>query len=253
MNQRRERILTLLKEQGELDVATLVRRLEASEATIRRDLTTLEEEGVLIRTFGGARLNDQPSLVMQTFNERRERMRHEKDMIARKAAELVKPGMVIALDSGTTVWRIAAYLKDKAPLTILTNALAPIEELGKIKEITIHCIGGRFRLENLDFIDPSPSRLIDDFRSDIAFIGADSIFPGKGCYARDEISAAIARALARTAEKRVVAADHAKFNAQGFCLVLPGAEMSVLITDQGLDRKVQEQLKNEPYEVIMAE
>ena len=75
-------------------------------------MAALESAGQVVRTFGGARLAAESSLLERTFGQKRELLRREKETIAREAARLVSPGMTVALDSGTTVWRVAAALND---------------------------------------------------------------------------------------------------------------------------------------------
>src|SRR5208283_2492408 len=99
MKTRQEQLISLLEERGEIGVERLVELLNVSEATVRRDLTVLQDAGVLVRTFGAARLVKEVSLVARTFNARRESQRAEKERIAQMAAQLVQPGMSVALDS----------------------------------------------------------------------------------------------------------------------------------------------------------
>lgn len=233
---RRERLISLIEQRGELDLTVLVRELAVSEATLRRDLTVLEQAGRLARTFGGAKSVPPPSLVARTFGEKREHMRPEKERLANRAADLVEPGMVVALDSGTTIWRVAAALRSKAPLTVVTSALAPVEELGNVPGITLHLVGGRFRPENLDFIGTSAAARYQGFQADIAFVGADSFVPGKGAYSLDEESAAVASALAACASRTVLVVDRSKIDAKGYFLVAAANDIDEVITDADLPR-----------------
>lgn len=252
VKQRQERLLALLDEQGELDVPAMVRALGASEATVRRDLASLEAAGLLVRALGGARSLGASSLVARTFAEKRGRMRKEKEQIARAAAGLVEPGMTVALDSGTTAWRVAVALREREPLTIVTSAMAPVEELGPLRSMSVLLAGGTFRLENLDFVGPAAIRQLKALRADIAFVGADSLVPGKGGFSLDEASAAVAGALARCADRKVVVLDHSKFDARGRHLVIPAAEIHCLITDPGLDEQTRSRLQSEDYELVIA-
>lgn len=253
ISQRQKEILNLLEEHDEVDLASLVKRLETSEATVRRDLHTLEATGLVIRTVGGARLVKNSSLVIRSFEKKRQQMREEKERIARAAVDLVKPGMIVSLDSGTTIWRLAAALKEKAPLRILTTALATIEELGSIEGMTVYLTGGKFRLENLDFVGPTAVEAFSNLHADIAFIGADSFIPGKGAYSLDETSAVVTAAMGRSAEKRVLVMDHTKFNSQGCWQVLPSTQIDYVVTDAGLDAKIRKQMENETYQLIVVE
>jgi len=181
LKRRHQSLLQFLEKVGEADLAVLTRELEASESTIRRDLQTLEAEGLLVRTFGGARLAPHQSLVQLIFGKRTLERLQEKRWVARVAAELVQPGMVVALDCGSTVWHLARALRGKGPLTILTSGLAPLEELADVKGMTIQLIGGRFKLENLSFVAADTVENVKRLHADIAFIGVDSLVPGEVC------------------------------------------------------------------------
>ncbi len=235
-----------------MDAHSLVRELGVSKSTLRRDLERLEKAGRLARTFGGARWSEPASLVVRAFGEKRMQMQAEKEAIARAAARLVEPGMVVALDSGTTVWRVATALKDKRPLTVLTSALAPVEELGAIEGIVIHFVGGRFRLANLDFVGSATVEGFRELHADLAILGADSFIPGKGAYSLDEASAAVAAAVADCAERRIVVADHSKFDAKGCCLIVPSNRVDCLITDADLAPGVERRLRDESFDLIRA-
>jgi DeoR/GlpR family transcriptional regulator of sugar metabolism len=251
MNERQNKLLTLLEEHGEVSVEELTKQLGSSEATIRRDLTSLENDGKLARTFGGAKTSIKPSLVIERFEKKREKMRVEKEHIAHKAAEFVEPGMIIAIDSGTTTWRLAAALKEKGPLTVITSAMAVIEELGAIEGLSIFCTGGKFRQDNLDFIGASTISSFSKLHADIAFLGADSIIPGKGVFSLDEASADVSRAIVASSDKRVILADHSKINSSGCYLVAQSGEIDYLITDSKLDEDIKNNLKHEKFELII--
>lgn len=252
VSERHRLLLSLLQERREVDLPSLVRELDVSETTLRRDLERLERAGQLVRTFGGARRLEPASLLARTFGEKQRSMQAEKERIARAAAALVEPGMIVALDSGTTIWRVAAALKEKAPLRILTSALAPVEELGSLDGFTIHLAGGKFRRENLDFTGTATVASYRELHADIAFVGADSYLPGRGAFSLDEASASVAAAVADCADRRVVVVDHTKFGARGCCLVIPSHRVDVLVTDDGLDASMRRRLVSEPYTIQIA-
>jgi DeoR/GlpR family transcriptional regulator of sugar metabolism len=252
MKERQKKIISLLNNNRELGIAAFIKELSASEATIRRDLSYLEEEGIIIRTIGGARLKDTPSLVVRTFEERAEKNRKEKELIAAAAAKLVEPGSVVAIDSGTTAWRVAALLKGIKPLTVITTALAVIEEIGSCEDYTIFCIGGQFRRENLDFIGGNVIEELNKVHVDIAFLGADSlIIPGKGLFANDYFTSLVSKALSSCCDRCVVVMDHSKINAQGAFLALPSQNIDVVVTDSGLNETSKSLMEDEPFEMIV--
>ena len=180
-------------------------------------------------------------------------MRKEKEQIARKAANLIKPGMVVAIDSGTTAWRLAAALKDKAPLKIITSALAVFEELGAVEGISIFCTGGKFRAQNLDFVGASTIESFKKLHADIAFFGADSMIPGRGAYSLDEQSADVASAIASVADVKVLLADHSKINSHGCFQMLSADEIDHFITDNVIDAGIKEELEQSHCGLIIAD
>jgi DeoR family fructose operon transcriptional repressor len=252
MKPRKDQLIDLLQERGEVAVEHLVALLEVSEATVRRDLAELQEAGAVVRTFGGARLAAEPSLIASTFTARREARRAEKERIARAAAELVAPGMSVAFDSGTTVWRVAAALKTKAPLTVLTSALAAVEELGPVAGNTVHCSGGRFRLANLDFTGARALTAFAGFKAQLAFVGTDRYVPGRGFFAADEESAALCAAIAGCAERVAVVMDHSKLEGSAPHLALPCDEVDTVVVDSGLGAAERARMSGEPFTIIIA-
>ena len=253
MNSRQETIVRLLQEKDEIDVGRFVKELAVSEATIRRDLSILEEIGVLTRTFGGARLQPSGSLITRIFDKRLQEMKNEKERIALEAVKFAEPDMVVALDSGTTVWRVAVHLEEKAPLTVLTNSLTVVEELGETEGITIHCAGGTFRREQLEFVGPSVAPLIRGFHADIAFLSVDSFIPGRGGFARDEQSAEAVKALVSCADKSILVMDNSKFCTDGHFKAFECGDIDTLVTDNGIEARTGKELSKEPFDLRVVE
>jgi len=253
MNERHEEIIRCLREQGEVSVENLVSRLAVSEATVRRDLAMLVKAGSLMRTFGGARLVEASSLILKTFEQKRMAMRESKEKIARCVAELVEPGMSVALDSRTTTWSVAAALKNKAPLDIVTNSLPVVEEIGGVEGVRIICPGGRFNLTNLDFIGAETARFVSHMHVDILLLGVDNFIPGRGVFTNSRDDADVQAAFAGIADKCVVVADSTKICRKGLFMAVPSSRVDILVTDDGLDDETKTILQTEPYKLIVAE
>lgn len=249
---RHNQILELLKENGEIDVGKIVKAFNISLATARRDFSILENEGRLLRTFGGAKARTELSLVARTFGEKQAAMNEAKIIMAKAAALLVKPKMKLILDSGTTIWAVSRQIKSLVPLTVITSSLAVIEELGAADGITLFCVGGKFRPSNLDFYGPWTQSAFAQFFADIAFIGVDKLVPERGGYAADQESAAIIKAMCQHANIRVVVVDHSKINSSGFILALESTNIDVVITDAGISTVQRRQLASGPYKLIVA-
>ena len=245
---RKKKILKCLQDENELKVSDLVELTGASIATVRRDLQELEKDNLIVRTFGGLRAADQKSLVARTFEQRSALQSLEKQRIAAAAAKLVAPGMTIAIDSGTTCMNFAAALKNKAPLRIITSALAVIEMLGGVPGIEINLVGGKFRLENLDFYGAISINTFKHFHVDIAFMGCDALLPANGAFSHDQESAAISQAMGSCATERVLLCNSGKIGTPGAFLAFAPEEIDKIVTGKRSD-----ELTAAGYKVIVAE
>ena len=143
-NQRREQIIKLLREDGSAKVIDLAKIFKVSEVTIRQDLEKLEAEDLIIREHGGAFLKNVRDQV-QSFSLMNTENMDKKELIGKKAAELIENGDVIILDSGSTTTEVAKSLKGRKNLTIITNALNIGLMLGTEPGIDIMMTGGEFK------------------------------------------------------------------------------------------------------------
>ncbi len=252
MNKRRQTILSILEEYGEIDVENLVDMLSVSESTIRRDLTILQEEGKLIRTLGGAQRMSELFISSKNFEIRKRNHFQEKMRIADAAASMISPGMTVALDNGTSVWCLLTKIRTISSITVITNSLQFIWDLGAMSNVSLISIGGEFRLKNLDFIGPKTIQSYKEWHADIAFLGVNSIRPGKGLYKTDQQDASICQAISQTSDKCVALLDHTKINGSGACLAVSTGNIDCIITDSGIDAQVKRLLiESEPYEVVI--
>ena len=127
--ERRRAILDLLTHQGRVLVTELARQFETSQVTIRKDLEILHAHGLVHRTHGGALPSRDGALEDPTLREKEKLHHQEKLRIAESAAQKVKEGQVVILDSGTTTTAIARALRNFQNLTIITNAVNIAAEL----------------------------------------------------------------------------------------------------------------------------
>ena len=250
MKPRHLSLLAAVEKHREVTLSRLVKTTGASEATIRRDLQELEGAGRIIRTFGGARMAPARSLVEQAFGNRSLPMRRQKQAIARAAAELVEPGMTVALGAGSTVWLVARELRAKAPLTVVTHALTPLEELGGVPGVTLSLVGGRYLPSDVCFISAETVSNLQSFHADIAFVGFSALNHGRGVFSTSRDGVGAGAAVASCANLRVLVGDSSKFEASAPYLILPPNEIDTVITDDGVDSAIRQQLIQEPYRVI---
>ncbi|PWC21719.1 DeoR family transcriptional regulator [Brenneria roseae subsp. roseae] len=242
---RLDQIMDYLKSHNLVTVDELVSVIDASPATIRRDLIKLDEQGVISRSHGGVTLNrfipSQP-----TTNEKLQRNLQEKQAIARYAAKLVKPGSAVVLDAGTTMLELARNLTH-LPLRVITADLQIALFLSEFKQIEVTIIGGRIDDSSQSCIGEHGRRLLRSIYPDIAFISCNSWSLEKGITTPTEEKAGLKQDLGLNASRRVLLADSSKYGAYSLFCVTPLADLSDIVTDVGLPPDVQNQLKAQPF------
>ncbi|MFF2447409.1 DeoR/GlpR family DNA-binding transcription regulator [Neobacillus sp. NPDC058068] len=247
---RQNEIISKLKIKDVLSVEEIAATFNITEATVRRDLEELEQEGHIVRIHGGARISQEDPSLIKTFKERTHNMIKEKERIADKVAALIPDHSIITLDNGTTAWLVAKRLKQKKDLTIVTNSLLILDELIDTEGIHLLMAGGTFRKRNYDFIGEKAVHFLSDIYSDIAVLTCDSFRPGLGFYKLSEASAEIAKAAVHSSKKVIVLADHTKLNATGSHRYLIPEKVDSLFTDCNMAQSDKNLLQSECYKTI---
>lgn len=175
-SQRRKEIVRLARSQGLASVADLSRTFAVTPSTIRRDLARLRGTEELARTYGGVMAV--PALTREAgLAERSEDAQSAKESIARCAAERVGVGQTVLLGAGTTTAQLAAALRGKAQLTVVTNGLTQFFELAGVRRILL---GGEYRGGSQSFAGDLAESAIQNWDFDAAFLGADSVNVERG-------------------------------------------------------------------------
>src|SRR5690349_12333497 len=235
---RAELILQELLRNGEVAVDDLARQLKVSEATIRRDLTELERQGLLLRSHGGAvpvaPMLYEPFRHLSSFQEQQEKCAAEKRRIGLLAAGLIADGEIIAIGAGTTTTQVARSIRHRKGITVLTNALNVAMELSHLADIKVCMTGGNLSGDWFALVGDVAQRNVSEIFVDKVFIGVDGIHPEHGLTTNYPDQAAIHRAMMRQARQRIVVADHRKIGTVGTALICPLADVNILITDKGV-------------------
>jgi DeoR family transcriptional regulator of aga operon len=232
-SERHARILEHVSERGSADVRVLTGLLDVSGATIRRDLQHLSDQNLLRRIRGGAEVGAVGLEV--PLQHRTERLRPEKQAIARAAAALVPDGAVVGMNGGTTVTEIARLLAARGPFTVVTNAVNIAAELILHRNITLVVVGGNARTASYELVGPIAERTLAGVHTDIAFLGVDGVSAAHGCTTHDQLEAATDRAFADASDRTVVVADHTKVGRATFAKICPLAAVTHLVTDPDAD------------------
>lgn len=242
-------MLHLLEVRRRAGIVDIAHALQVSEATVRRDVAELEEQGVVTRSWGAVELagaGDDP------FQEALTRQGQGKERIAYAAAKLVQPGQTVILDIGTTVHHLALALQD-IPLTVVTPSLAAFEVFRNQPNISVVLLGGRWSEPYQCFEgDPVVDALARQ-QADIAFLGCSGVGDTGRIRDTSYTQAAMKRAMHAAASRTYLLADAQKFPGQGNSAPFDLAVVDGLITDlDPLPEKLAEQVAAIDLEVIYA-
>ena len=227
---RREKVAQLLRTHHYLPVAELCRRLKISEATARRDLRVLMQEGKITRTHGGA-LGDFDRTFMP-FRERVERARSAKAAIARAAASRIRSGSVCYFDAGTTLLALAGQLvaSPVTPLTIVTNNMPVAEALSAVNGIQVFLLGGRFLNRQATLLGDKAQAALKLWKFDAAFLGAEGMTADGIWNSRAEV-VRLQKAILARAEESYFCLDATKLGHATPHLLATWGEISHVVTD----------------------
>ncbi len=203
-------ILEHLSAEGSATVAQLCAVTGASEATVRRDLSSLARKGKLNKVFGGATSIRQLGLVEEHVSLRETQNFAEKDAIAAYAASMIRDDDFVYIDSGTTTGCMIAHLANRKA-TYITNGVAHAYRLLR-EGFTVYLIGGRLRPETEAVVGAEAMRSLMKYNFTKAFMGANGISEEKGFTTPDVEEASVKAAVIERSFVSFVLADHTKFN-----------------------------------------
>lgn len=239
--ERQQQILDTARTDGRVEVVVLAERFGVTPETIRRDLSALERRGQLRRVHGGAL----PMDVLEpepTVDLRRVRFSEEKQRIAERAVQEIRPGATVLLDSGTSTAAIAGLLPADAELTVITNSVSTAAMLAERPGIELLLLGGRVRPRTGAAVGAWLEHALTDVCVDVAFLGTNGYHVDRGFTTPDQVEAAAKRAMLAAARQVVVAADSSKAGQVSLHRFAAPADVALLITDTGLDEETAESL-----------
>lgn len=240
---RRKKIIEHLWEHDSADVTYLSNLFSVSEMTIRRDLEKLEKDGDVVRVYGGAKIKIN-SPYEATVEERLNTNKKEKMAIARKAAELIEDGDVIAFDASTTALEVSKLIKNKQMLTVITNNISIAIELSTSVNITTILLGGFLRGTSLSLVGASIKKLLEGKYIDKAFISSRALNFKEGLTDITIEEGEAKQAIIEKANKVYIIADHTKIGKLSFFQVCGKERIDTIITDK------LEQLTEEQQEIL---
>ena len=251
-NQRREKILEMIREDGHAKVLDLSRIFKVTEVTIRQDLERLEQDGYIVREHGGAYLKDINQSV-RNFKLQHQENLAEKTAIARKAVEFIKEGDTIILDSGSTTTEIAKLIDGYRNLTVITNALNIALILGAQPGINVNVTGGEFKAPTLSLTGQKAADFLQNLHVDKLFLATAGITLKSGLTYPGISDIVVKRAMIESAKEVYLVADSTKIGKNSFASLGALSLIDYLITDSKIRSEDIEWLKTYDVKFTIAQ
>lgn len=223
------KILSILEDMGSVTVQQLMTELDASESTIRRDLTALDGNGQLTKVHGGAILK---STVYRTRDDevihRKEQNKDAKERIARYAAELITAGDFVYIDAGTTTERMIDYIVNRQAIFV-TNAITHAKKLAD-HGCTVYILGGEFKAVTEAIVGEEAVVTLDKYNFTKGFWGTNGVSLQKGFSTPELKEALVKRKSMENCKECYVLADESKFNQISSVTFAPFESATVITT-----------------------
>ncbi len=251
--QRKALILEEVSLSGARKISDLAASLGVSEVTIRRDVETLAEQGLVDKVHGGVTANTLSSTVEPPFAFNSLKEQNAKDAVAKLAAEMVHPGQAIALMGGSSVYALAKRLRDVPSLTVVTNSV-PVSDLFAQQpraDQTVVLTGG-VRTPTDSLVGNIATEVFSRFNLDLVFMGTHGMDIEFGFSSPNLVEADTNREVIRRAAKFVILADSTKWGSRGFTSFAELSEADTVITTEGLDPAALATLRENVPEVLLA-
>ncbi len=223
--------------------------VDASNSTVRRDLTLLETKGTLRRTHGGARLLNPPSEEF-IFTARDTHQLSEKEAIGRACADLIKPNQSLILDAGTTVYHVARYLEPKLP-QIVTNSLPVANLFASANRLEVVLSGGVIYPRLGVLVGPLAVEAFSKIHADVAIMSAGGITIEELTNSHG-LLIDIQRAMMTAAQKVILCLDHTKFGRRSVTHLSTLEPIDIVVTDSASPSELVESIRAAGIEVIVA-
>ncbi|WP_120463795.1 DeoR/GlpR family DNA-binding transcription regulator [Paenibacillus aceti] len=246
---RKAKIKELIIEKKNVTVAELTAMFNVTEESIRRDLKQLEDEGILIRIYGGAYISDG---VQNDVNVNlREHIHVEgKKRIASKCVEFIKNGDSIFLDASTTSLYIANMIGNKR-ITVVTNSMKIVNTLVDSPSVHLVIIGGVVSNSSMSALGRNAEQNMNSYYFDLAFISCRTISMQHGITDSNEQQAEVRRLAVERANTVYLVADHTKFDRTSFASICGFEHIHSIIVDKPLSQEWHEFL--EAHNVALTE
>ena len=229
--ERKRKIIDLLKQNKKVTVAELVHLFNVSSATVRSDLRELNDKGQIIRTHGGAIVETGASFEPDT-EQKRDLNLAAKQQIARIAIELVNDGDTVIFDTGTTTLELAKLLGQHRRVTAVTNDFEIARVLEEMSSINVLMLGGEIRKKFHCTVGAAGINMLAQLTVDKVFMGTNSLSISKGASTPNIQQAETKKAMIASAKKVILLCSNNKLGKDSFAHFASLDQIDTLVIDQ---------------------
>ncbi len=245
---RKRKIVELVTERNECSVSELAAVMNCSKATIRRDLTELEDRQLIERSHGGA----VPATTVgseQTYGQKEVQNLDGKMVIAERAVEEITENQAVFFDSGSTTMQVAENVPKNRSFLAVTNSPVLALELGKQND-EVKLTGGSLRHETRALTGPSAEQFMKRMNFDLLFLGTNAIGPSEGLMTPNEDEAQLKSLMIENSGRIVLVADGSKIGKQSFVKFAAIEDIDIFITNTALSADQREPFETAGVDVI---
>jgi len=248
--ERRNRLLELVRSKGFASLPELADELKVSESTVRRDLDYLEESGAAKRTHGGV-FYAGASPRLPHFEQRQPAQWDKKKAIARAAVALIDDGDTVLLDGGSTTYEVARLLVGR-PLQVVTNSLPVANLFAANANTDLVLIGGYVYPRTGVALGPYANDMLAalNVRRTVLSVGGVT---ERGFYNSNLLLVETERAMLRAADEAIVVADSTKFGHQSLAHLCELSAIDHLVVDDALNGAWRRRIKDADVGLVIAE
>src|SRR5580692_3261255 len=235
------RILTALKRKGKVNLESLSGALNVSEDTVRRDLDSLHNNGLLVKVRGGAiSLSKNPL----SFRDRAHLLPEEKNIVGLKAQQLIKDGKTIFMDGGSTICAVASHLPANARFRLVTNNMALVPILSNYKHIELIVLGGLYDRETAVTTGGQTCSEAGKYIADLYLMGTCALHPDLGISAVFQPDGEVKQSMLHNAARTYALGNHTNLHCMEHYKVCALTEVDGLITDLPSDAPQLDDFRN---------
>lgn len=252
LNQKRKKyILDFIDRDGGVTTVELADKLGVSLSTIRRDLNSLEKNGLVLKTHGGAVPCSFSTSYEPPYHLKSHLQKREKELVGKLASSFIKKGDTVIFDSGTTIFQMAHYSREKQFSAIALD-LPVAMELANNPSIDLIILGGKVRSGIYAIIGTFAEEILKKLYVDRFFMGADAIHLQSGVTNATLAEVTVKQLAIQMAKEVILVSDSSKFDKISLVHVCELQKVNKIISDENIPRDIFRQLKEMEIEVIIA-